>query len=83
MAADKGHESPVKVYSSFIQSDIITAKMILEQEQIEFFTNNEEVAAVYPIPGMGSVDFFVSQGDVAKAREVLEPLIKGSGEIRE
>lgn len=77
MTQDKQHEDPVKVYSSFIQSDIISAKMILEQEQIEYFTQNEDVASIYPIPGLGNVDFFVSESDLEKARSVLAPLIEG------
>lgn len=77
MAEDKQHASPVKVYSSYIQSDIIAAKMILEHEQIEFFTQNEDVASLYPIPGMGNVDFFVSESDFEKARNILAPLIQG------
>lgn len=75
--AEKGHEDPVKVYSSFIQSDIIAAKMILQEEEIEYFTQNENVASVYPIPGIGNVDFFVNKGDVDKARQALAPLIEG------
>ncbi|HQT90727.1 MAG TPA: DUF2007 domain-containing protein [Candidatus Kryptobacter bacterium] len=68
----------VKVYSTFVQSDVIFAKMILQQEQIEYFTQNEDVAAVYPIPGMGNVDFFVAESDFERARLVLEPLMKGN-----
>ena len=75
--ADVKHAPPVKVFSSFIQADIITAKMILQQEEIEFFTRNENVASVYPIPGLGNVDFFVDGNDVKRAREALAPLIEG------
>jgi hypothetical protein len=71
------HSPPVKVFSSFIQADVITAKMILQQEEIEYFTKNESVASVYPIPGLGNVDFFVDENDAKKAREVLAPLIEG------
>lgn len=77
---ERDHSAPVKVYSSFIQSDVIAAKMILEENQIEFFTQNEDVAAIYPIPGMGDIDFFVNVTDVEKARDVLAPLIKGEKE---
>lgn len=74
---ENDHSTPVRVYSSYIQSDVIAAKMILEENQIEFFTQNEDVAAVYPIPGMGDIDFFVDANDVEKARAVLAPLIEG------
>ncbi len=76
----KKHDDPVKVFSSFIQSDIITAKMILQQEEIEYFTRNEDVASIYPIPGMGDVEFYVNQADAQKAREVLAPLIDGDNQ---
>jgi hypothetical protein len=68
----------VKVFSTFVQSGVISARMILGREQIEYFTQNEDVSAVYPIPGMGNVDFFVGERDYERARHALEPLIKGS-----
>lgn len=74
---EQDHSPPVKVYSSYIQSDVIAAKMILEERGIEYFTQNEDVAAIYPIPGMGNVDFFVNVKDVGKARAALAPLIQG------
>ncbi len=76
-ATDDKHSPPVKVFSSFVQADIITAKMILQQEEIEYFTRNENVASVYPIPGLGNVDFFVAGSDEKRARDVLAPLIEG------
>lgn len=75
---EQDHSTPVKIYSSYIQSDVIAAKMILEENTIEYFTQNEDVAAIYPIPGMGNIDFFVNAKDVGKARAALAPLIKGS-----
>lgn len=73
----KDHSTPVKVYSSYIMSDVIAAKMILQEQKIEYFTQNEEVAAIYPIPGLGNIDFFVDRKDVEKARAALAPLIEG------
>ncbi len=80
MMTQKDHSAPVKVYSSYIQSDVIAAKMILQENEIEYFTQNEEVAAIYPIPGMGNIDFFVNRKDFDKARAVLAPLIQGDNE---
>lgn len=77
---ERDHSTPVRVYSSYIQSDVIAAKMILQEQKIEYFTQNEEVAAIYPIPGLGSIDFFVNRKDFEKARTALAPLIKGEGE---
>lgn len=66
-----------KVFSSYIQSDIINAKMMLENAEIGYYTQNENFAALYPLPGVGNVDFFVDQADVPKARQALASLIQG------
>ncbi|MCL5267171.1 MAG: DUF2007 domain-containing protein [Bacteroidetes bacterium] len=79
MSENKSGRS-VKVYSSYIQSDIIGAKMTLENEEIGYFTQNENFAALYPLPGLGSVDFFVDERDAQRARRALTSLIKGSEE---
>ncbi len=68
----------MKVFSSYIQSDIIGAKMALENEEIGYFTQNENFASLYPSPGVGNVDFFVDEVDAQKARKALSSLIRGS-----
>ncbi|MCL4510390.1 MAG: DUF2007 domain-containing protein [Bacteroidetes bacterium] len=76
----KSEDKQIKVFSTYIQSEIIAAKMALEHEGIEFFTQNEDFASLYPTPGVGDVDFFVYEADFKKARAALSLLIKGSME---
>ncbi len=81
----KGQNIPsdyVRVYYTFIPTEIINAKMILEREGIEYFTRNENFAALYPgADGMATVDFLVQKADEARAKEILRDLIKGSRSV--
>ena len=79
MSENKSGRS-VKAISSYIQSDIIGAEMILENEEIGYFTQNENFASLYPSPGLGNVDFFVDERNAPKARRALAPLIEGKKE---
>ncbi len=68
----------VRVYYTFVPSDIINAKMILDKEGIEYFTRNEHFASLYPgADGMATVDFLVKESDEKTAREALRDLIEG------
>jgi len=68
----------VRVYSTFVQSQIVVAKLALESEGIEFFTRGETWAGVYPgLDGMATVDFLVKKEDAAEATEALKSLIEG------
>lgn len=68
----------VRVYYTFVPSDIINAKMILEKEGIEYFARNEHFASLYPgADGMATVDFLVKKSDERRAREALRDLIEG------
>ena len=68
----------VRVYYTFILSNIINAKMILGNEGIEYITRNEDFAALYPgVDGMATVDFFVKKADEERAKEALRDLIEG------
>ncbi len=68
----------VRVYYTFAPTDIINAKMILEHEGIEFYTRNEDFAALYPgADGMATVDFLVNKVDEERARRALKDLIEG------
>jgi hypothetical protein len=80
MANEQENQKFVSVFSSFSQSDIISAKMALENEGIEYSTQNENFAAVYPTPGIGTVDFLVEQRDAERARLAFASLIRGTEE---
>ncbi|HUI31828.1 MAG TPA: DUF2007 domain-containing protein [Candidatus Acidoferrales bacterium] len=68
----------VRVYYTFVPSEIINAKMILDKEGIEYITSNENFAALYPgADGMATVDFLVKEKDEERAKEVLRDLIQG------
>ncbi len=68
----------VRVYYTFVPTNIINAKMILEKEEIEYFTRNENFASLYPgADGMATVDFLVNKADETRARSALKELIEG------
>jgi len=68
----------VRVYSTFVPSEIINAKMILDKVGIRYFTRNENFASLYPgADGMASVDFLVNKTDEQRAKEALKDLIEG------
>ena len=70
--------NPVKVYSTFVPSDLLLAKMVLEREGIRYETRNENFAALYPgADGLATVDILVEETDVEKAGEILRPFIEG------
>lgn len=68
----------VRVYYTFAPANIINAKMILQHEGIEYYTRNEDFAALYPgADGMATVDFLVNRADEARAKKALKDLIEG------
>jgi len=68
----------VRVYSTFVPTNIINAKMILGKEDIEYITRNENFASLYPgADGMATVDFLVKKSDEDKAKLALRELIEG------
>ena len=78
MVKSNHNYNPVKVYSTFVPSDLLLAKMVLEQEGIQYETRNENFAALYPMAdGLGTVDILVDKADVERAGKILKPFIKG------
>ena len=69
--AQKRSSQSVRVFSSYIQSDIVTPKMTLVHDRIEFHTKNETLARLYPIAGAGDVDFFVDASEDENAGNAL------------
>ena len=68
----------VRVYYTFVPTNIINAKMILESQEIQYITRNEDFAALYPgVDGMSTVDFLVKKTDEERAKNVLKELIEG------
>lgn len=68
----------VRVYYTFVPTEIINAKMILEHDGIEYLTRNENFAALYPgADGMATVDFLVKKADEERAKGALKDLIEG------
>jgi len=68
----------VRVFSTFVPTEIINAKMILEKEGIQYFTRNEKFASLYPgADGRASVDFLIKKTEEPRAKEVLKDLIEG------
>lgn len=68
----------VVVFRTYLQTNIINAKMNLESHGIKYFTRNETFAGIYPnLDGMSTVEFFVKKEDEEEAKEVLKDLING------
>ena len=79
MKRQNNTEDYIKVFFTFVPTAIINAKMILDKEGIEYFTRNEDFAALYPgADGMATVEFWVSRNDEKSAKEALRDLIEGS-----
>lgn len=65
--------SKVKIYTSTVQIDIMDAKNILNQAEIDYFEINKMDSAHAGILG-GSVELHVSENDAEKANELLAKL---------
>jgi len=79
MKTPNDQSSFVRVFSTFAQTDIINAKMALENAEIEYYTKNETFASLYPgADGLATVDFMVDEKDAEEARTALKDLIEGN-----
>ena len=73
MKEDKQNFKPVVVYSNFVQSQLLLAKMALDREGIRYETTNENIAALYPgADGMATIDLVVDESDMERAKEALK-----------
>jgi len=65
--------NPVKIYSSFRQSGLVLAKMVLEREGIKYEMSNENFGGLYSgSVGIGTVDIYVDEKDAERAKEALK-----------
>ena len=75
---EQNHEyKPIRVYSTFNQTELLIVKGVLDLEGIPYETKNEIFASLFPgANGLATIDILVDKTDAERAGEILGPFIK-------